>query len=102
MPRLLLRPAAETDLADIYHYIAENSSAGRAIGYVRRIRKFCNQLLVFPEAGRARYDLRPGIRVLAFEKRVVIAYTILPSGDIEIGRFFYGGRNYEAIISSEQ
>jgi hypothetical protein len=32
---------------------------------------------------------------------VVIAYAILPSGDIEIGRFFYGGRNDKAIISGE-
>lgn len=102
MPRLLLRLAAEADLTDIYRYIAENSGAGRAIGYIRRIRKFSDQLPVFPEAGRARDDLRLGVRILAFEKRVVIAYTILPSGDIEIGRFFYGGRNYEAIIRDEQ
>jgi hypothetical protein len=33
---------------------------------------------------------------------VVIAYVILPSDDIEIGRFFYGGRYYEAIIRGER
>jgi toxin ParE1/3/4 len=101
VPNLVLRPAAEADLADIYTYISEQAGAGIAIRYIRRIRSSCDQLLVFPEAGRARNDLRPGVRILTFEKRVVIAYAILPSGDIEIGRFFYGGRNYEAIISSE-
>jgi hypothetical protein len=50
----------------------------------------------------ARSDLRPGIRILTFERRVVIAYAILPSGDIEVGRFFYGGRDYEAIIGSDR
>jgi len=99
---LVLRPAAEVDLADIYRYISEHSGASTAIRYVRRIRNWCDQLRVFPEAGRARDDLRPGVRILTFERRVVIAYMILASGDIEIGRFFYGGRNYEAIISGEQ
>jgi plasmid stabilization system protein ParE len=32
---------------------------------------------------------------------VVIAYKILASGDIEIGRVFYGGRNYEALLIQE-
>jgi plasmid stabilization system protein ParE len=45
--------------------------------------------------------LRPGVRIVTFERRVVIAYTIRPSGAVEIGRFFYGGRDYEAIIRSE-
>jgi toxin ParE1/3/4 len=100
--KLVLRPAAEADLADIYQYISERSgSPETAIGYVRRIREWCDNLLVFPEGGRARDDLRRGVRIISFEGRVVIAYQILPSGDVEIGRFFYGGRNYEAIIRGE-
>jgi toxin ParE1/3/4 len=102
LPRLLLRPAAEDDLTQIRHYIAEASgSPERAIAYVRRIREWCEHLKTFPQAGRARDDLRPGVRIIAFERRVAIAYVILPSGDVEIGRFFYGGRDYEAIISGE-
>ena len=102
MARLLLRQSAREDLAGIAQYIYEQSgNKAVAAGYVRRIREWCTHLLVFPEAGRPRDDLRPGVRILAFEKRVVIAYAILPSGDIEIGRFFYGGRNYEAIIRRE-
>ena len=100
MPRLLLRPAAEADLARLYHYISERSgSRDIAIGYVRRIRAQCEALLTFPERGHRRDDLRPGVRIVGFEKRVVIAYAILPHGDVEIGRVFYGGRNYEALLS---
>jgi plasmid stabilization system protein ParE len=36
------------------------------------------------------------------ERRIVIAYKVLPSGDVEIGRIFYGGRDYEALISGEK
>jgi toxin ParE1/3/4 len=60
VPEIVLRPAAEADLADIYHYIAEQSgSRETAIRYVRRIRGWCDQLLTFPQAGRARNDLAP-------------------------------------------
>jgi plasmid stabilization system protein ParE len=101
--KLLLRPAAEADLNELYRYIAERSGSNeRAIDYVRRIREWCEHLLTFPQAGRARDDLRPGLRIVTFERRVVIACTVLPSGDIEIGRIFYGGRNYEAIVGDEE
>jgi toxin ParE1/3/4 len=100
--RLLLRPAAEADLAALYHYIAEQSgSHERAIGYIRRIRAACDKLKAFPEIGRQRDDLRPGVRILGFERRVVIVYLVLPTDDVEIGRVFYGGRDYEALITDE-
>ena len=103
MARLLLRPSARADLAGIAHYIYERSgNKAIAAGYIRRIREWCLHLLVFPEAGRLRNDLRPGIRIVTFERRVVIAYTIGPTGDVEIGRFFYGGRAYEAIIRGQR
>jgi len=97
---LLLRPAAEADLAELYHYVAEQSgSHERAIGYIRRIRAACEKLKTFPEVGRLRDDLRPGVRVL--ERRVIIVYLVLPSGDVEIGCVFYGGRDYEALVAEE-
>jgi toxin ParE1/3/4 len=98
--KVVLRPSAEDDLLAIYRYISRQSgNSERAIGYIRRIRARCEDLRRFPEAGRARNDLRPGVRILGFERRVVVAYTVLPSGDVEIGRFFYGGRDYEALRS---
>lgn len=61
----------------------------------------CEKLKAFPEVGRLLDDLRPGIRILGFERHVVIVYTVLRSGDVEIGRVFYGGRDYETLISDE-
>ncbi len=100
--KIILRPAAEADLDGIYdHIIDHGGSHETAIGYLRRIREGCEHLRIFPHAGRARDDLRPGVRLLTFERRVVIAYSVLPSDDIELGRVFYGGRNYEALITEE-
>ncbi len=101
MRNLFYRPEARADLAKLYDYIAEQSGHERAIGYIRRIQASCEKLKTFPESGRRRDELRPGVRILGFERRVVIAYMVLPSGDVEIGRVFYGGRDYEALITEE-
>src|ERR1700679_2093364 len=101
MPQLLLRPEAEADLVQLYHYISERSSDDIAIGYIRRIRARCEMLLAFPESGRRRDDLRLGIRIVGFERRVAIAFRELSDGDIEIGRIFYGGRDYETLLRDD-
>lgn len=100
--RLFYRPEARADLAKLYDYIVEESgSHDRALGYIRRIQASCEKLKTLPEVGTLRDDLRPGVRILGFERRVVVVYTVLPSGDVEIGRVFYGGRDYEALISDQ-
>lgn len=103
MPHLRLRPEAVADLRQLYLYIAERSgSPNVAIGYIGRIRARCETLLAFPESGRRRDDLRPDLRIIGFERRTVIAYTVLPGGDVEIGRIFYGGRDYETLLRDDQ
>ncbi len=89
--RVVFRPAAERDLAALYAYIRDaNGGPEVAIGYVRRIRDFCEGLEPFPERGVARDDIRPGLRLAHFEKRVVVAFTISPEL-VRIGRIFYAG-----------
>ena len=96
--RVVFRPAAERDLAALYAYIRDaNGGPEVAIGYVRRIRDFCEGLEPFPERGVARDDIRPGLRLAHFEKRVVVAFTISPEL-VRIGRIFYGGRDYAALL----
>jgi toxin ParE1/3/4 len=98
-PKVTFRPLAEEDLIELYFYIAEESgSPDRAIGYVRRLREFCSNLAAFPKRGQQRNDLHRGLWVAGFEKRVAVAYVIGPRGDVEIGRIFYGGRDYEALL----
>ncbi len=45
----------------------------------------------------ARDDIRPGLRLGHFERRVVIAYLVTPDL-VRIGRIFYGGQNYETLL----
>ena len=49
---------------------------------------------MFPDRGARRDDLRPGLRVLGFERRAVIALQIA-SDSVTILRIPYGGRDVE-------
>lgn len=91
-----IRPQAEQDLQDIYDFIVEDSPPA-AIAFVRRLRALCLSLETLPRRGSPRDDLRPGLRILTFERRAVVAYRVLEHV-VEITNIFYGGRDYEAIL----
>lgn len=98
MPRVVFRKRALNDLEKLYLYIRDqDGSAVNALGFVRRIKAHCESLSDFPERGTRRYDIRPGLRILSFERRVIIAFEIQDTTVI-IGRIYYGGRNYEKLL----
>ena len=92
-----LRSEAVADLESLYDYIAADSPE-RAIIFLRRIRDRCESLSLWPRAGRARDDLAPGLRLVAFERRVVIAYTLRET-HIDVLRVLYRGRDVNALLS---
>lgn len=87
------RKAAD-DLDWIYHTIAGASSAITADGYDKRIRAFCERLDHGSERGSRRDDLRSGLRIIGFERRVTVAFIVEPD-QVVILRVFYGGANWE-------
>jgi toxin ParE1/3/4 len=90
-------PEALGDLIDLYDYIAFRDGAERAIGYIDRIEDCCRSLSVFPDRGSRRDDLRPGLRVLGFERRAVVAFQITANA-VTILRVLYGGRDLETAF----
>lgn len=96
--RIEFSPEALGDLIDLYDYIAARDGAERAIGYIDRIEECCRSLSVFPHRGARRDDLRPGLRILGFERRVVIALHITDN-TVTILRILYGGRDVETAFT---
>jgi toxin ParE1/3/4 len=94
---VVFTPEAKDDLLDLYDYIADRSSAKRALGYIARIEKSCMSLQTLPERGTLRKDLRPGLRVMGFEHRVLIAFRV-NSDSVAILRILYGGRSVELVF----
>ncbi len=95
--KVVFRPEAEADLFALYHYIAEASGLGVAGGYMDRIETACLSLATFPNRGLKRDDLGRGLRTVAFERRVIIAYRVLKTR-VEIVSIAYGGRDFESDL----
>jgi toxin ParE1/3/4 len=95
-PNVIFSSGARGDLSQLFEYIAKQSGSVRAFNYTEQIRAFCLGLATFPERGRQRDDLRPGLRLISFKRRVTIAYHISGTRVI-IDRIAYAGRNIEGF-----
>jgi toxin ParE1/3/4 len=94
--KVIFRPQAEAGLL-----AAEASGLGIASGYIDRIEIGCMSLATFPNRGTKRDDLAPGLRTIAFERRVTIAYRVLKTR-VEIVTIAYGGRDFESDLREER
>ena len=60
----------------------------------------CESQAAFPLRGIGRDDLRPGLCITSYRKRVVIAFAV-EGGSVNILGIHYGGQNYEATLLDE-
>ena len=97
---VIFAPEAEDDLLQLYDFITDQSGPDRAYGYAERIRTYCLAFETFPERGIRRDDLRPGLRLVGFERRVTIAFHLTPAA-VVIDRILYGGRDAEGLLADE-
>jgi toxin ParE1/3/4 len=98
-PAVLLRPRAERDLADLYAYVAERDGDDRALAVLRRFEEAMARRAAFPLSGRARDDLRPGLRSFPVGGWVVF-YRPLADG-ILVTRVLRGERDLPPALAAE-
>jgi plasmid stabilization system protein ParE len=97
MHRVVYAPEAEAQLVALFFHIAEAASPAIAAGYAEAIVKQCESLRTFPNRGAKRNDIRPGLRVFGFRRRVSITFEV--TGDlVTILGIFYGGQRFEAAF----
>ena len=90
--RVVFSPEASEDLLGLHDYIAARSGGVQALRCIERIERWCEGLRRFPERGFVRDDIRSGVRVMGFERRVTIAFRVLPD-TVTILRILYSGRD---------
>lgn len=93
--KILRRPEAETDLIEIWVYIAEENPAA-ADALLESIDDKCAALAASPLMGRARDELLPGIRSFP-AGHYVIFYQPIEDG-IEVVRVLHGARDLPSVI----
>jgi toxin ParE1/3/4 len=92
-----LAPQARAELGNIWTYIArESGSLTAADGVVDAIVERFYLLAQFPHMGRARDDLRPGLRSFPVGQYVII-YTI-EDEDVQILHVFHGRQDIEGRL----
>ena len=64
--RVVFRREALKQLEDLYDYIADAGSPGEAARYTDAIVTYCEGLAEFPNLGRARDGIRPGLRTIGY------------------------------------
>jgi toxin ParE1/3/4 len=74
--RVHLSLDAINDLAEIHAYLLPLAGATIARGFIADIRGYCDQLAYFPERGTRRDDLRKGLRVVGYKRKVTIALRV--------------------------
>jgi len=94
-------PLAQAQLENLYRYIADASTPATASRYVHAIIDYCESLSAFPLRGTSRADLRPGLRIVNYKKRVAIAFQV-QDRKVTIISIFYGGQDYETLLSNDE
>jgi len=90
-------PETEAQLLALFFHIATVASPEIAANYTDAIMNQCESLKMFPIRGARRDDLRPGLRVFGFRRRVSIAFEI--TGEVvTILGIFYGGQSLETAF----
>ncbi|HET9500269.1 MAG TPA: type II toxin-antitoxin system RelE/ParE family toxin [Marmoricola sp.] len=103
--RINLTPEARQHLHHLDEWIAEKATTETARRFVAAIIDRIDGVLVFPLAGRARDDVRPGMRTVTFKKRTLIAYEVdESSGELVVNVLgvFHGGQDWEAALGEDQ
>lgn len=98
MARIVKRPRALADLAEIWAYIADDSTKN-ADAFAGLIDEKFHALARQPGMGRARPELGKSLRSFPVG-RYVIFYLPLPKG-VEIVRVLHGARDIEEVFTDE-
>src|SRR5439155_5213866 len=96
---VLWSPEARSDLSEIWNYYATAAGRQTANRIVYEIGNACRLLEQHPFAGRARDELRPGVRSIAARPHVVF-YRIRNEA-AEIVRVLDGRRDLDKIFNDE-
>ncbi|HLW63865.1 MAG TPA: type II toxin-antitoxin system RelE/ParE family toxin [Gemmataceae bacterium] len=89
---------AEQDMEEILSYLEEHSPPA-AERFAVAFNDRCRLLGQFPEMGRLRNELRPGVRSVVIEKYVAL-YKVTESS-VVILRIVFGARDLDSLLSSD-
>lgn len=97
---VVVAPAARADMLAVYDHIAADVSQAVALAYVQRLETWLAGFGAASERGTRRDDIRDGLRIIGFERRVTAAFAV-SDARVTILRLFYGGQDWRASLAEE-
>jgi toxin ParE1/3/4 len=98
--RVVFSPEAAADLFNIYDLLPSNR-ARSALSAISLASRAIVPDLDFCERGTKRDDIRPGLRITGFERRITIAFHV-ETTTIVIDRVLYAGRDVKRALRSRR
>lgn len=98
--RIVFAPEARDQLDRLHAYVAAAAGPDVATGFVDSILDHIAGLSDFPMRGTTRDDIRPGLRMIGWRRKVTIA-LIVEESDVVILGVFYGGRDSESLLADD-
>ena len=95
MPCVLKRPEAESDLDEIWWYIAQDSP-DNADRFLDRLQERFLALADFPKMGMGRDDIQAGLRSQPVGNYLIFYFPL--ADGIEIVRVLHGSRDVENLL----
>ena len=95
--RVEFSEAARRDLSELYDWIAAAAGPAVADRYLDRLAAWCRGFDLASERGTLRDDIRPGLRIVGFERRITIALMV-EEDRVVILRLYYGGRDWPSDL----
>lgn len=92
-----LGPLVMADLVALHRWVRDEADQATADDYLDRVEARIATLADFPARGTPRDDLAPGLRTLAFERRLIIAYGVT-EGTVTILRVVSGARDLGTVF----
>jgi toxin ParE1/3/4 len=96
--QIVVTPEARNQLDDLHAHISAAADTGTAADFTDALLDQIGTLNEFPRRGTPRDDLRPGLRTIAWRRRVTVAYVVEDAAVVVIG-VFYAGRDFESLIA---
>jgi toxin ParE1/3/4 len=93
--RVVRRPLFLDDLTEAYAYLAERSPKA-ALGFLDEVELLIELLARFPEIGRAREELKPGIRSFRVRRFRHLLFYRLAGKDLVLLRILHGARRVQS------
>ena len=97
--KLVWSPTALNELASIWAYLAGQASDAVAGAQIQRISSRCDVLKRLPFSGRARDELKPGLRAILVPPYVVL-YRVFGEG-VQIMHVVHSHRDIAAILMDD-